>query len=220
MTRTIKPLAGLASLLLILATANGANGEEKPDGEDKPDGFRSLFDGTTLKGWHAEGGGSWSTGHFLLVGRHKRSEPRHGHLFTDHQYADFTIRLKFLDVSGNSGLYFRAEKTKGNVGIKGFQAEIDAKNDIGGLYETHGRGWVVKPTAADVKKYFKPGKWNEMVVTARGRDITVYVNGTKTAELKKDKGRLSGFIALQLHGGQDMEVYFEDIEIKGDPIKE
>ena len=210
----IKPLAGLAALLLILIIANRANCAEKPAT------FRPLFDGKTLKGWHALGGGTWTVEDGLLVGRHQTSEPRHGHLFTDEEYADFTIRLKFKDIAGNSGLYFRTEKIKGNVGIRGFQAEIDARNDIGGLYETYGRAWVVKPKAADVKKYFKPDAWNEMIVTARGRSVTVHINGTKTAELKNDKGRLQGFIALQLHGGQNMEVYFKDIEIKGDPIKE
>ena len=213
MNRIIHPLAGFAALLLILTTASRA------DSDKKPDTFRPLFDGKTLKGWHALGGGTWKVENGLRVGRSKSSEPRHGHLFTDEEYGDFTIRLKFKDLAGNSGLYFRVEKTGGNVGIKGFQAEIDAKNDIGGLYETYGRGWVVKPKAADVKKYFKPGKWNEMVVTARGRNVTVHINGTKTAELKKDKGRLRGFIALQLHGGQDMEIYFKDIEIKGVPVK-
>ncbi|MCH8922372.1 MAG: DUF1080 domain-containing protein [Planctomycetes bacterium] len=214
MNRINKSLAGLASLLLILTAATSAKCE------DKPDAFRPLFDGKTLEGWHALGGGTWTVEDGLLVGRSKSSERRHGHLFTDRQYADFTIRLKFKDLAGNSGLYFRTEKIKGSVGIRGFQAEIDAKSDIGGLYETYGRGWVVKPKAADVKKYFKPDDWNEMIVTARGRNVTVHINGIKTAELKNDKGRLKGFIALQLHGGQNMEVYFKDIEIKGDPIKE
>ena len=214
MNRHIKPLARFAALLLILTTATSANSAEKPEG------FRPMFDGKTLEGWHALGGGTWTVEDGLLVGRSKSSERRHGHLFTDEEYGDFTIRLKFKDLAGNSGLYFRVEKTEGNVGIKGFQAEIDAKRDIGGLYETHGRGWVVKPKAADVKKYFKPGDWNEMIVTAQGRNVTVHINGTKTAELKNDKGRLRGFIALQLHGGQKMEVYFKDIEIKGDPVKE
>ena len=213
MKRIVHPLAGFAALLLILISAIPA------EGADKPDTFRPLFDGKTLKGWHALGGGTWTVEDGLLVGRSKSSEPRHGHLFTDEEYGDFTIRLKFKDLAGNSGLYFRVEKTGGNVGIKGFQAEIDARNDIGGLYETYGRGWVVKPKAADVKKYFKPDDWNEMTVTAVGRNVTVHVNGTKTAELKNDKGRLKGFIALQLHGGQKMDVYFKDIEIKGEPVK-
>ena len=80
-----------------------------------------------------------------------------------------------------------------------------------------GRGWVVKPTAKQIKKFFKPGKWNEMTVSARGRHIVVHVNGQQTAELKDDPGRLEGHLALQLHGGQDMHVEFKDIEIRVEP---
>ena len=72
---------------------------------------------------------------------------------------------------------------------------------------------MVEPGQQEVKKYFRPGQWNEMKVSAQGRDITVYVNGYKTAELTDDPGRLEGHIGLQLHGGMDMLVMFRDIEI-------
>jgi hypothetical protein len=181
--------------------------------------FRPLFDGRTLKGWHVIGGGEWKVVDGEIRGQNVASEPKHGHLVTDHPYGDFTVRLKFKAVSGNSGLYFRIEKVPGDVGVKGFQAEIDAAQDIGGLYETHGRAWVVKPTAEQVKAYFRPGEWNEMTVTARGKEVTVTVNGVVTAELKDDPGRQTGYLALQLHGGQDCEAWFKEIEIAGEPLK-
>jgi hypothetical protein len=77
----------------------------------------------------------------------------------------------------------------------------------------------VQPSADEVKKFFKPGEWNEMMVTAKGRNVTVHVNGVQTAQLRDDPGRTEGYIALQLHGSQDVEVWFKDIEIAGDPIK-
>ena len=101
--------------------------------------------------------------------------------------------------------------------MHGFQAEIDAANDIGGLYETGGRAWVVKPTAEQVATYFKPGQWNEMTVSAHGGWIVVHVNGYKTAELRDDPGRSEGHIAVQMHGGQDMDVSFKDIQILNEP---
>ena len=134
-------------------------------------------------------------------------------LVSDKRYKDFTIRLKYKSVQGNSGLYFRADKVPGAVGVHGFQAEIDPANDVGGLYETGGRAWVVKPTAEEVKRYFKPGDWNEMTVQAQGRNVVVHVNGHKTAQLTDDPGRTEGHIGLQLHGGQDMHVEFKDITI-------
>ena len=184
---------------------------------DGTEGFVSLFDGKTLKGWHTLPGGTWEVKDGVILGTSDRSEGRHGMLVCDKRYKDFTIRLKYKAVQGNSGLYFRAEKVPGAVGVHGFQAEIDPANDVGGLYETGGRAWVVKPTPEQVKKYFKPGQWNDMSVTAEGRHVVVHVNGQKTAELKDDPGRLEGHLALQLHGGQDMHVEFKDIEIRVKP---
>ena len=42
-------------------------------------------------------------------------------------YKDFTVRLKFKAVKGNSGFYFRADKVDHAVGLHGFQARRLAK---------------------------------------------------------------------------------------------
>jgi len=52
-----------------------------------------------------------------------------------------------------------------------------------------------------------------MTVAAHGRRITVHVNGIRTAELFDDPGRLKGVLAMQVHGGQDVDVWFKDLEI-------
>jgi hypothetical protein len=175
--------------------------------------WKPLFDGKTLRGWHTLPGGKWEVSDGAIVGTSASSESRHGLLASDKSFGDFTIRLKFKALKGNSGFYFRADEVGGGVGVHGFQAEIDASNDVGGLYETGGRAWVVQPSAEDVATWFKPQEWNEMAVSAHGRRIAVHVNGRKTAELKNDKGRLKGHLALQLHGGQEMHVMFKDIEM-------
>lgn len=180
---------------------------------EKNGGFLRLFDGKTLEGWHQIGVGQWVVEDGVIVGRKKAEEKEFGHLVTDRTFKDFTVRLKFKALQGNSGLYFRIEE-KGFSGVSGFQAEIDASHDVGGLYETNGRAWVVKPAPEQVARYFKPQEWNEMSVTARGGNVVVYVNGVKTAELKDDPGRREGHLALQLHGGMDMHVMFKDIEIR------
>src|SRR5215204_6312582 len=135
--------------------------------------FKPLWDSQTLQGWHAIGKGQWNIEQGAIHGTHPRSEKEYGHLVTDRSFTNFIVRLKFKTVKGNSGLYFRLEE-KGWSGVSGFQAEIDPQNDIGGLYETNGRGWVIQPKAADVKEWFKPGDWNEMKIEAAGPRITVY----------------------------------------------
>ena len=180
---------------------------------DDAKGFVRLFDGKTLDGWHALPGGKWEVKDGTIVGTSPKSERRHGLLASDATYGDFTVRLKFRVVQGNSGFYFRSEKVDHAVGVFGFQAEVANDPTVGGLYETGGRAWVVQPDPELTKKLYKPGEWNEMTVTARARNVVVQLNGSKTAELTDDPGRLEGHIALQLHGGQDMEVMFKDIEI-------
>ncbi|MBI3852280.1 MAG: DUF1080 domain-containing protein [Verrucomicrobia bacterium] len=174
--------------------------------------WERIWDGKTSDGWHPIGRGDWKIADGVINGRHAQSEKEFGHLVTDAIYKDFTVRLKYKAVKGNSGLYFRIEE-KGFSGVSGFQAEIDPEKDAGGLYETNGRAWVSQPKPDDVKKWYRANQWNTMTVSAQGRRIVVNVNGFRTAELRDDPGRTEGKLALQLHGGQDVEVYFKDIEL-------
>jgi len=174
--------------------------------------WKPIWDGKTLNGWHQIGKGDWKVESGVIHGLHASAEPEFGHLVSDKVFGDFTVRLKYLTVQGNSGLYFRIEE-KGVTGVSGFQAEIDPRQDAGGLYETNGRGWVSKPAPEEVKKCFRPGEWNTMTVSAHGRRIAVDVNGFRTAELRDDPGRLDGRLALQLHGGQEGDVSFKDLEV-------
>jgi hypothetical protein len=177
-------------------------------------GWKPFWDGKTLQGWHEIGQGKWTIEEGAIHALHTKNQRDYGHLVTERNYTNFVVRVKYKSLKGNSGLYFRTEE-KGASGVSGFQAEIDPEKDTGGLYETNGRKWVVQPKAADVKRWYKPGEWNEMTVTANGKHLIVHVNGMKTAEVPNDtKGRPFGKLALQLHGGQDVDVWFKDLEIQ------
>ena len=174
--------------------------------------WKPLWDGKTLDGWEPTGGGHWAVEGGEIRATNASSEPKHGHLVSKKDYGDFAVRLKFESKAGNSGLYFRVEEG-GSYGVRGFQAEIDPTNDVGGLYETDGRGWVVQPRPEDVKKWIKPNAWNELSVVALGDRLVVHVNGSRSAETVDPKGRRRGKLALQVHGGQDVDARFKDIEI-------
>src|SRR3954471_20097126 len=90
-------LVAAASAFLLVVFAHGA--------ENQP-AFKPIFDGKTLTGWHPIGEGQWKVEDGIIVGRHPK-EKDFGHLVTDKSYKDFTARLKFKSVKGNSGLYFR-----------------------------------------------------------------------------------------------------------------
>ncbi len=206
--RLVTMLLALLATAPIAATAAAAE-----------EGFVPLFDGKTLTGWRKIGGGDWKIADGAIRGTAVKSEKEHGLLITEKKFSDFAVRLKYKVNKGNSGFYFRSEEG-GTAGVMGFQAEIDMNRATGGLYETRGRAWVVKPKPEDVKTWCKPiGQWNEMAVVAIGKRIVVHVNGKKTAELTNDPGRTEGYIALQLHGGQDMDVEFKDIDILEIPLK-
>jgi hypothetical protein len=194
--------------------------------------WKPLWDGRTLDGWRKIGGGDWTIEDGAIHGTSSRGERRHGLLITDATYDDFAVRLQFKDSKGNSGLYFRCEEG-GDAGVLGLQAEIaDRPDDLGGLYETGGRGWIARPLKKEEpqKGASKKGAskkatatapdegprdgWSELAVVALGDRVVVQVNGRTTAEIRDPQARKKGHIALQLHGGQDMDVQFKGVEIQ------
>src|SRR5206468_4034918 len=106
-----------------------------------------------MKGWHPIGGGTWTVEDGVIVGKHDKSDKDYGHLVSDAAYQNFKIGLKFKCLAGNSGVYYRCKQQ--GLNILGMQAEIDALKDVGGVYESGGKGWVVHPTAEDVAKWFR-----------------------------------------------------------------
>ena len=174
--------------------------------------WEPLFDGTSLDGWTLAGGGTFSVEDGVLVGEQSKDEPRHGVLLFDRPLDDFTVRVEFRAPRGNSGLYFRCEPVDAPVVVHGFQAEMDADDDVGGLYETGGRAWVARPTKR-AQGAFEAGAWNTLTVHAHGGRIVTHLNGVKAAELTDDPGRRSGRLGIQLHGGQDQRIEVRSVEL-------
>ncbi len=106
-----------------------------------------IFDGKTLDGWTAMGGGTWEVKDGVIAGRSQPDQPQ-GVLMWKNPVKDFTARLKFRIRAGDSGFYFRTERVENEVIVHGFQVEVDTSRETGGIYETGGRGWVHKPDFA------------------------------------------------------------------------
>lgn len=169
----------------------------------------------SLEGWHVLPGGTWSWNQDILEGRITRDDPRHGLLVTDAEYGDFEAVLSFRIERGDSGFYHRVEELGDAIGVRGFQAEIDPTPEVGGLYETGGRGWVTKPDPAIIEAIrARGGPWTEMRVRAVGGDVDVFVDGIRTARLRDDPGRRRGHLALQLHADQDVDVDFRSVKVR------
>ena len=156
--------------------------------------------------------GSWKASR--LVGTSPATQQSHGVLLSESRYGDFTARLSWRIVQGNSGFYFRCEPVeKDPLIVHGLQAEIDGGEQAGGLYETGGREWVVAPDPALVAEHYRAEDWNETIVYALGSRLAVDLNGWRSAELAGDPGRSEGHFGLQLHGGQAMRLELRSIEV-------
>ncbi len=174
--------------------------------------WKPLADGKTLKGWHKVGDGDWTVEHGAFVGRADNTR-LYGLLVSDDVFTDFTVRLKFKCLAGDSGFYIRTNIKKPEK-AHGLQVQVGlAGSGVGGIYESYGREWLDKPTAEKEKKCVKDKQWNKMTIDARGGNIVVHVNGVKTSELKNDSSRAKGHFALQMHAGNVMRVMFKEIEI-------
>jgi hypothetical protein len=172
-----------------------------------------IFDGKSLAGWEVVGGGKWTVASGVLKGECTKADEQ-GVLIYKTPVKDFSASLQFRISGGNSGFYFRAERVAEQPLLKGFQAEIDAIDDVAGIWETAGRGWVYKPTpAVHATANFVPGQWSKLDVSAKSAHYIVKLNGKTITDIEDLAGRPSGCIGLQLHGGMDMLVEFKDIHL-------
>ncbi|NOX56758.1 MAG: DUF1080 domain-containing protein [Planctomycetes bacterium] len=187
-------------------------------GAEKKTAWKPLMDGKTLAGWHPVGDGKWTVKNGAFVGRANKTK-LYGLLVTDKTFRDFDLRLKFKCLSGDSGVYIRTI-IKPPDQAHGLQIQVGLPGSgTGGIYESYGRAWLVKPTKELEEKILKKDDWNEMTISAHGGNVVVHVNGVKTAELKNDPSRPEGHIALQMHSGTVMHVMYKDIEIAVSPSK-
>jgi len=175
--------------------------------------WKPLMDGKSLDGWHPVGDGKWTVEDGAFVGR-ADNEKLYGLLVSEKTFKDLSVRFKFKCLAGDSGFYIRTiikEPEKAN----GLQIQVGRiGSGVGGIYESYGRGWLDQPTLEEEKTYVKDDQWNLMTIDAKGGNVVVTVNGTKTAELKDDPSRPEGHLALQMHAGCEMHVMFKDIEIR------
>jgi hypothetical protein len=172
-----------------------------------------LFNGKDLKGWTVYGTEKWyvDTNGDLVC--ESGPDKAYGYFATEKQFKDFELTLEFKQESnGNSGVFFHCsvEGTK----VTGWQAEVaPAGHNTGGIYESYGREWLIKPTD-EKQKELKEGEWNTMKLRVKGDDVTTWLNGVEMIHLVDQKiGAANGKIALQIHDGGGVKVRWRNIKI-------
>lgn len=173
----------------------------------------SLFNGKDLAGWKIHGTEKWYVEKGELVCE-SGPDKQYGYLVSDNSYKDFELTVEFKQASnGNSGVFFHSsiEGTK----ISGWQAEVaPAGKHTGGIYESYGRGWLIKPSP-EKEKYLKEGEWNRLIVRVKGNDVTTFLNGQQMISLTDEKiGGIPGKISLQIHDGGGVKIRWRLIQMQ------
>jgi Domain of Unknown Function (DUF1080) len=226
--------ANLAAFTLSLSCLSGAVLHAQSVG----DGFTSMFNGRDLSGWEGLAP-FWKVENGAIVGETKAANEQTVFLYwTGGEPADFELRYRVRIVGeGNSGVQIRSRRTP-NWNALGYQVDYDASGyNVGSLYHygrqpsatfaQRGDSVMIDSTGkksvtrfADTNKLlegFRKGDWNEFRVLARGRRVTLWMNGVEMCsaeDYEREFAAPRGIIALQLHSGAPMRVEYKDLSIR------
>ena len=170
----------------------------------------SIFNGENLDGWNIHGTEKWYVEDGDLICE-SGPEKQYGYLSTKEFYKDFELTLDFKqEANGNSGVFIRST-VKGTI-VSGWQVEVAPPGrDSGGVYESYGRGWLIKP-GKEKDKALKMGEWNNMKIRVKGDQLISWINGVEMVNFNDEKiGKGEGSIALQIHDGGGIKVRWKNI---------
>lgn len=174
---------------------SAAPSDNKPQAQSFDSGRNQCFVGET--NWRTEDG---------AIVADKLTSKGAAHLVSKKPYKDFVLDVEFrASDDANSGIYIRCQDPKNITDKSCYEANIfDQRKD-----PTYGTGGIVHFVEVNpIRK--SGGKWNTYEITAKGRDITVVLNGEKTAELRSGLFA-EGPITLQ-HGAGTIK--FRKVAIK------
>jgi hypothetical protein len=163
-----------AFAVLTLASIQGASLAAAQTGP----GWVMLVDGTKMGEWDRVGESNWRLEDGAIVAD-KRTGEGAAHLVSKTPYKDFEIYVEFwASDDANSGIFLRCANPKQITDRSCYEVNIfDQRPD-----PSYGTGGIVH--FAEVHPMPKAGgKWNTFEITAKGRLISVKLNGQKTVEL-------------------------------------
>jgi 3-keto-disaccharide hydrolase len=176
-----------------------------PKAVSQESGWITLFDGKSMNGWSPVGESNWHIEDGVLIAD-KLGSKELAYLVNSNSYKNFIVRVEFWSSDdANSGIYFRCLDPKKPTDRTCYEANIfDQRPD-----PSYGTGAITR--YVEVNPMPKAGgKWNTIEITAKGRDITVVLNGQTTATLRNGMFD-EGPIALQ-HGAGAIK--FRKVEVK------
>jgi len=188
----------VAALLVTAFTIFGCSSGPSAQGDA---GWTTLFDGSSLDNWNQIGNANWRLAEGVV-----QADQGNGFLVSKNSYGDFQIRSEFwVDANANSGIFLRCADPQKVTAANCYEVNIYDKRPE----PSYGTGAIVD--VAKVSPMPKAGgQWNIYEITARGPQLIVTLNGTRTVDVRDNK--LSrGPIALQYGAGV---VKFRKVEIR------
>jgi len=168
-------------------------------------GWRLLFDGRTLHGWHALGlshtpPGLWTVQDGAITHRGKQKDalqadgqPLSGFdLISDNSYQNFELSWEWkIETAGNSGVKYNVSEELSTTmqpkhAAKGWEYQVidDERNDDNKI-TTHRTGSLYDIIAPNEKKrVHAAGEWNRSRVVFRGTHGEHWLNGEKIVEFE------------------------------------
>lgn len=173
-----------------------------------PEGFKPIFNGEDLTGWHISRTNHHGTaGNFFVEDRAivMKQHPygQGGILLTNESYEDFELYLEVKAApSTNGGIFFRSNESGSAYQIElNGDGEPNTGNLLGEMLHV-----TTRAQADDVEKVWNKGEWNSfrLRVTGDAPHVTLWVNDKKMWEVQAERNDLiadatEGMIALQLH---------------------
>ena len=141
-------------------------------------GWVTLLDDKDMGDWNHVGETNWRIEDGAVVADRRTSKGA-AHLVTKTSYKDFQVYVEFwASDDANSGIFIRCSNVENISANTCYEVNIfDQRQD-----PTYGTGAIVN--FAEVNPMPKAGgKWNTFEITAKGRHITIVLNGQTTAEL-------------------------------------
>jgi hypothetical protein len=188
---TMKRLSAItAGLFVITLMVTGC--AHQTSGSDS--GLVTLLDGSgaSLNNWNRVGDANWRSEDGAIVA----DKGKGGYLVSKNSYKDFQIRAEFwADTTTNSGIFIRMTDPQKITAENSYEVNIyDQRPD-----PSFGTGAIVN--VAKVSPMPKAGgKWNTFLITARGTNLIVELNGVQTVNVNDSKFA-SGPFGLQFGNG-------------------
>lgn len=171
-----------------------------------PEGFKPIFNGKNLKGWHvSRTTHQGTTPNFFVedgaIVANQNPYGQGGLLMTNEVFKDFELYLEVkIDSFANGGIFIRS-----NEGGSAYQIELVLPGNTGDLVGE--RIPVSEPaSAAAYKNVWKTNDWNSFRIRMTGDipHLTLWINGEQMWDVQQAKndfigGATEGMIALQCH---------------------